>query len=240
MRVFFSEFAHDYSTYAFGYQAHAELEPGENAATAYEHGFLPRSNEPSVHNRFYMARSVRVPTERFAPSSENRRVLKKFDGLFTTTLLSREELVASEEFRSLFLSYFAGKHGEQVMSKERLEGILSTVLPLRGVRYANETGTIGYALEAAGDGYLHYWYPVYQLSHANTCLGMWMMIDAIRRAKDEGRAHAYLGTAYGEKGRYKINFEPLQYWNGEAWVEDSSALKALVKKDAGLVFKREA
>lgn len=238
MRIFHSEFAHDYTTYAFGYQVHGELEPGEDARTAYERGFLPRSNDPAVSNRFYMARSVRVDLARHEPSSENRRVLKRFDGALEESVMTREELAADGHFKALFLSYFDARHGVGVMSPERLAGILATPLPLRGIRYTEGGAPIGYALEVAGDGYLHYWYPIYEAERARTSLGMWMMLDAVRRAKAEGRGYAYLGTAYGEKGRYKMNVGPLSFWDGETWQEDSRALKALIDTEATRVFAR--
>lgn len=239
MRIFHSEFAHDYKTYAFGYQVHAELEPGESAEEAYAHGFLPRSNEPDRHNRFYLARSVRVPTEQFSLTTENRRIVKKFEGRFTETFLSREELSKSAEFKSFFLSYFNEKHGIGIMSEERLEGILASVLPIRGIRYLDGSETVGYALEAADGPFLHYWYPVYRPDMIGAHLGMWMMLDAVRRAKDEGRAYAYLGTAYGEKGRYKMNIEPIEFWDGEGWKQDANALKALLKSEATRVFSKD-
>lgn len=239
MRIFHSEFAHDYSAYAFGYQVHAELEPGENANEAYTRGFLPRSNDPSKTSWFYLARSVRVPLSLFTPSSENRRVLKKFDGTLTAHTMTRTELTESDEFKQLFLEYFKTRHGETVMSPERLEGILKSVLPLRAIRYEDAQGVAGYVLEAADGPYLHYWYSAYRADLAQSGLGLWMMTDALRRAQAEGREYVYLGTAYGEKGRYKMNFEPLQYFDGEEWKQDLASLKTLVGNDARLVFKRD-
>lgn len=238
MRTYHTEFAHDYGTYAFGYQVHAELEPGDDPALAYERGFLPRSNKPERTNLLYLARSVRVPVKKFAPSSENRRVLRKFDGTLTHDYLTREELKADEGFRTLFLSYFDERHGIGIMDARRLDGILATVLPLRAVRYLENSAPVAYALEVAGDSFLHYWYPVYEMSKEDKCFGMWLMLDAIRRAGVENRAHVYLGTSYGEKGRYKTNIAPLEYWDGEAWREGASELREHIKHDAGLVFKR--
>lgn len=238
MRIFHGEFAHDYGTYAFGYQVHAILDEGESAQFAYENGFLPRSNEPSVRDRFYMARSVRVPVALHEPNSENRRVLKKFDGLLEETIMSREELMGDAVFKHMFLSYFETRHGVGIMSPERLEGILATPLPLRGIRYSEQGVPVGYALEVAGEGFLHYWYPVFLPDRVHTSLGMWMMLDAVRRAKNEHRGYAYLGTAYGEKGRYKMNVGPLEFWDGKEWQNDTSALKALVSTEATRVFTR--
>jgi arginyl-tRNA--protein-N-Asp/Glu arginylyltransferase len=238
MRIFHGEFAHDYGTYAFGYQVHGCLEEGEEAHRAYDQGFLPRSNERAITDRFYMARSVRVPLARYTPTSENRRILKKFDGTLEEAVLTREELSCDDAFKTLFLSYFEKKHGVGVMSKERLEGILRTPLSLRGIRYSAQGSPVAYALEIADNGFLHYWYPVYESERAGTSLGMWMMLDAVRRAGSEGREYAYLGTAYGEKGRYKMNLDPLEYWNGEEWKDDREALKALIATEATRVFAR--
>jgi hypothetical protein len=240
MRIFHSEFAHDYSSYAFGHEVHAELLPNESAHAVYEQGFLPRSNDPSKTNWFYLARSVRVPLNAYKDTSENRRVTKKFDGSISSTFMTREELSQSPDFERLFLSYFDGRHGVGVMNKERLDGILRSVLPLRGIRHEDEKGVAGYVIEAADGPYLHYWYSAYRDDLAGTCFGLWMMADAVRRGKKEGREYAYLGTAYGQKGRYKMNFEPLQYWDGELWREDPASLKALIENDAKLIFKRGA
>lgn len=238
MRIFHAEFAHDYGTYAFGYQVHAELSPGEDARTAYANGFLPRSNDPEIRNRFYMARSVRIPLPEHRLTSENRRVLRKFDDALSIEHLSREELAQDTGFRKLFLSYFDERHGIGIMSAVRLEGILSTPLPLRGVRYCEGGTVVGYAVEVAGDSYLHYWYPVFAPERVHSSLGMWMMLDAARRAKDEEKAHLYLGTAYGAKGRYKMNLEPLEFWDGETWRGNGGALKELLRTEATRLFAR--
>ncbi len=238
MRTYHTEFAHDYSTYAFGYQVHAELESGDDPHLPYEHGFLPRSNQPERTNLFYLARSVRVPVARFTPDSENRRVLRKFDGTLTYDYLTREQLKTDGHFRTLFLSYFDERHGIGIMDEKRLNGILDTVLPLRAVRYLEADTPVAYALEIANESFLHYWYPVYEMSKEDKCFGMWLMLDSIRRAHAEGKAYVYLGTSYGEKGRYKTNIAPLEYWDGETWRTGAAELRAHIKHDAGLIFKR--
>lgn len=232
MRIFRSEFASDYPSYTFGYALHAELDNAEAPAVAYEQGFLPASSDPAVRNRFYMARSVRVPLAVFAPTSENRRIERKYDGAFATELLDPMALAHDPAFAPCFLSYFSDRHGQGVMSKERLEGILGTSLPLRGVRYTKEGLPVAYVLEIAADDLIHYWYSCYDAAYARTSFGMWLMLDGVRRAKDEGRTHIYLGTAYGAKGRYKMNIAPLEFWGGSAWNADMKQLKELIATDS--------
>lgn len=231
MKIVCGEFAHDYARYAFGYTLHAETEPGEAVAPIYAAGFLPASSDPSVHNRFYMARSIRVPLEMYAPTSENRRILKKFDGQFDAESLSREVLSQSEPFKECFLSYFADRHGQGVMTRERLDGILASDIPLQGVQYSHNGTPVAYVLEVDEEDFSHYWFSCYDTSYAGSSLGMWLMLDAVRRAKAAELRHLYLGTAYGEKGRYKMNITPLEYWNGTTWDADAKRLKQLVTED---------
>ena len=115
---------------------------------------------------------------------------------------------------------------------ERLEGILQSALPIRGVRYSQNKVPVGYIIEVYSKTFIHYWYSCYDLKHVNTSLGMWLMINSIQHAKQDGCTHAYLGTAYGNKGRYKMNFPALEFWNGNVWVNDTRALKELLEKDA--------
>lgn len=232
MKLFHSEFAHDYSTYSFGYTLHAAIEKGDVAKDVYAAGFLPYSANPNAYNLLYMARSVRVPVDTFVPSSENRRVFKKFDDTFTHRVVPRDELMHDTEFHQLFLDYFLARHGKKIMGAERLQGILKTELPLRGIRYETKEGKlIAAVFEPAEDGWAHFWFPAYHPRYIGASLGMWLMLDGVRRSKADGRTHIYLGTAYGEKARYKLNIEGLEFWDGIKWVADDNELKARMKED---------
>ncbi|MEK7602482.1 MAG: GNAT family N-acetyltransferase [Patescibacteria group bacterium] len=229
MRIFHKEFGYRYDSYEFGYTTYAKLEKKDQLKDVYAAGFLPHSADPKIHDQFYMARSVRVPLQQFSLTSENRRIEKKFVDHFTTEILSYEELKKDAEFLPCFLSYFEARHGERVMSKERALGILATTLPLRAIKYRDGDVVAGYVLEIIGDGFSHYWYSCYQPTYAGSSFGMWMMLDALHRGKNEGRDYAYLGTAYGDKGKYKTNFSPLQFWDGDIWNNDLSELKRRIK-----------
>ena len=230
MRIFQREFGERYESYEFGYATYATREDGDTLSDIYTSGFLPHSADPTVKDLFYMARSVRVPLSTFRETSENRRILKKFDGLFTSTLLTKEELSRDSDFLPCFLEYFSARHGERVMTEERARGILATPHPLRGVRYEEAGVLAGYALEVVGEDMAHYWYSCYTARHADSSFGMWLMLDAVRRAKNEGRSYSYLGTAYGSKGRYKTNFEPLEWWDGSEWNTNLKLLKERISE----------
>jgi arginyl-tRNA--protein-N-Asp/Glu arginylyltransferase len=236
MRVFRSEFGHEYGSYSFGYTIHGEREPEDQLAQVYADGFLPYA-PPSSDNAhlnqdlFYMSRSVRIPVTSFVPSSENRRIFRKFDGQFTIRILGHDELRSSPDFSNLLLAYFAERHGADVMPAERLKRILERDLPMRGIAYELDGTTVAYVLEIVEESFSHYWYSCYDLSYAGSSLGMWLMLDAARRAAEDGRTHLYLGTAYGEKARYKTNVPGLEFWDGNEWRADAHQLEALMRKD---------
>ena len=88
MKLLFSESKPDYGHYIFPYAIWAFPEPGETPADLFNYGFLPSSRDL---DRFYLCRQVRVRLKKFHPSSENRRIARKGEGL-------RIELVPRAEF----------------------------------------------------------------------------------------------------------------------------------------------
>ncbi|MBI2410260.1 GNAT family N-acetyltransferase [Candidatus Kaiserbacteria bacterium] len=232
MKISRNEFGHEYGqgVYRFGYCEYAYLERGDSPADIYAQGFLPHTADPAVRNRFYMARSARILLEDFAYTSENRRIAKRFEDTFVVDRL--EPRAADEEVRTLFLDYFAKRHGPRVMPPERLEAILAMPLPLHILTYRVNGELIAAVLEIAESSFGHFYYSAYDLSLVQQSLGMWLMLDATRRAKEDGRTHYYLGTVYGEKALYKANLSPLEFWDGARWNDDIARLKALARAES--------
>src|SRR5688572_8741396 len=76
MKLLFSEAKADYDHYIFPYAIWAFPEAGETPGDLFNQGFLPSSRNL---DRFYLCRQVRVNLAQFKPSSENRRILRKFN-----------------------------------------------------------------------------------------------------------------------------------------------------------------
>lgn len=231
MKVFSSELGHNYETYTFGYAQYAQLESGDKLTDIYAQGFLPYSGSPDARGIFYLARSARVVLGEFTLTSENRRIAKKFDGEFEKKRIPFKEFQPDEQFYIFCLQYFKGRHGEQVMPRERLElilnfGIISTI-----VTYSSGEKTVAYVFEVAEGTMGHYWYSFYDLSLVQQSLGMWLMLDCVRDAKVRGLTHYYLGTVYGGKTLYKTNFEPLEWWDGAEWSGDVKLLRERGRTD---------
>ncbi|MFQ6116120.1 MAG: arginine-tRNA-protein transferase, partial [bacterium] len=78
MKLVFSEYKSDYANYIFPYAIWAIPEPHETPAMIFDQGFLPSSLEL---DHFYMCRHVRVNLKNFSRTSENRRIIRKCEGI---------------------------------------------------------------------------------------------------------------------------------------------------------------
>jgi len=232
MKIVRNEFGHEYGQgiYRFGYCEYALSDESDHPVDLYQQGFLPHTADPAIRNRLYMARGARVPLQDFVYTSENRRVAKRFENMFAVERLAPSAV--TEEIRTLFFDYFAKRHGPRVMPVTRLDAILGTPLPLQLITYKKDGGLIAAVLEIGDKSFGHFYYSAYDLSLVQQSLGMWLMLDGARQAKEAGREHYYLGTVYGEKALYKANLEPLEFWDGSSWVTDVALLKTLARADS--------
>ncbi len=219
----------DFSTYIARPDTEFIEREGEPLGELYALGYLPHSGTKNLNNVFYSARSARVLLPKFEPTSENRRIAKKFDGQFTKEHTG--DFVPDEAFYNFCTTYFANKHGPQAMPRERLEQVMRCGLVSNVTVYRSADTVVAYVLEVEGSAMSHYWFSFYDLAYARQSLGLWLMLDQIRDAKERGIEHYYLGTVYGEKALYKTNFEPLEWWDGNGWNIDVATLKTLSRKD---------
>ena len=230
MKIFASEFGHSYETYSFAYTLYAQKEENDPLSSVYEKGFLPYSGSKEIYDHFYMARSVRSDISLWEPSSENRRVLRMFDGEFTKKEKSLSEVRTDEQFFDLCLSYFNLAHGS-VMPRERLELILDTKLITKVIEHSKGDTPVAYILLVEDDTVSHYWFSFYKHEYAKSSLGMWLALDHIRDIKGS-KKYFYFGTCYASKALYKTNVEPLEYWDGKSWVNDVKKLKEMCRSDS--------
>ena len=230
MKIFTSEFGHSYETYSFAYTIYLKKEHGDRLSDIYEKGFLPYSGARNILDIFYHARGTRLYIPDWNPTSENRRVLKMFDGQFEKIIRKLEEIKKDEIFFELCLSYFNLAHGD-VMPRKRLEQILEMNLISQVVEYKKDGIPAAYLLLVEDEDISHYWYSFYKQEYTKTSLGMWLALDHIRDLKETSKKYFYFGTCYAEKALYKTNVEPLTFWDGEKWNDDIKLLKSLCRSD---------
>lgn len=231
MKKFSSEFGHNYDTYSFGYTNYCLREPADKFADIYHNGYLPYSGSLGIKNVFYMARSARVPLISLELSSENRRVAKKFDGHFQREVTPVKKFEINPTFLSFCTDYFAKRHGQKVMPRERLQTILNAGLTTDIITYRSDNKPKAYVLEISDPILSHFWYSFYDLSLVHQSLGMWLMLDCACHAKAAGKKYFYVGTVYGQKALYKTAFRNIEFWDGKHWIPNLKRIKNLGRND---------
>jgi arginyl-tRNA--protein-N-Asp/Glu arginylyltransferase len=229
MKLLFSEAKADYAHYIFPYAVWAFPESGETAADLFDHGFLPSSRSL---DRFYLCRQVRIDLKKFVRSSENRRILRKGDGI-TATLVPKSKFEYTPARREFFKTYADIKFGKNVMSYERLDllfvgAITSHVLLFTDTKSGEEIGLVTLYLEPNRLAY--YYYAFYDLNYYSRNLGMFMMTTAVALFAERGFRHLYLGSCYLENALYKIQFAGAEFFNGVRWTQNLKELKYLIRR----------
>ncbi len=236
MRIFFSEFNSNYTTYTFGYAVYAITESELEIEEAYQQGFLPYSSDLSIKEEiFYLCRSVRIALARFVDSSENRRVDRKFDDLkVEINLLNKSDLVDNKEFVDFCLSYAEERFVGGTMSRERLNYVLARQNGNAFLEFKVDGRILAYVLIGINGKSLHYWYSFFDYTLLGELpVGKWVMWKTIRWAMEKELSYVYLGTCYKEKALYKVrDFKGVEFFVGEReWSSDVNLLKKLCKED---------
>ena len=235
MKIFYSESKPDYDTYTFNYGIYCLMEDLAECDEIYSRGFLPYSgNTELMHSIFYLARSLRVDIDRFADTSENRRVNRKIEHLeIQLNCLTKNEVLHSDtKFHHFASTYVQERIGDQ-MPISRLDYILTRPVGTHVFKFSQGENPVGYVLAYLSKKALHYWFSFFDTelmkSHA---LGKWMMWKIIKWAQEHNLDHVYLGTSYGTKSLYKIrDHKGLEFFDGSGWNTDTNQLKSWCKKD---------
>lgn len=230
MKLLFSEHVSDYAHYVFPYAIWGFPEKGETPAQMFDAGFLPSSRNL---DRFYLCRHVRVNLAKFKPSSENRRVLRKGEGI-RFELVPRAKFNFTPERRAFFKNYADIRFGKDVMSLARLDAlfdslIISHLLVFTDSKTGAEVGVATLYLE--GDELAFYYYAFYDLNYFQRNLGLFLMTTAVAEFANRGTKHLYLGSCYSENALYKTQFAGAEFFNGFCWSHNLKELKYLLKRD---------
>ncbi len=234
MKLLYSEYKSDYSHYIFPYVIWAFPEEGEHPSEIFAKGFLPSNREL---NRFYMCRHTRVDLKRYEPSSENRRIMRKGEGI-SWRLYSRHEFDYTDQWRRFCKSYADAKFGQDVMTFERLDSLFhspvcSHILVFKDDASGKDIGLVVFYVEESRAAF--YYYSFYDLDYPNKSLGMFMMTCSVALLKEHGFDFIYLGSCYSRNALYKSQFAGFQFWNGFKWSENIKELKYLIERDGGEV-----
>src|ERR1017187_1072880 len=230
MKLLFSEAQSDYGRYLFPYVIYAVPEAGEAPADLFNAGFLP---SPRGLYQFALCRNVRVDLAKFKPSSENRRILRKGEGI-AMKLVPRAEFDLTSARREFYRNYADIRYGKDVMPPERLEltfnsPVATHLLVFTDAQSGAELGVVVLYLDAPRVAF--YRFSFYDLNHFNRSLGMFMMTTAAVYFAREKFAHLYLGTCYSERALYKTQFAGVEFFNGFRWSDNLDELKFQLRRE---------
>lgn len=230
MKLLFSEAKSDYGNYIFPYAIWAFPEANETPGEIFARGFLPSSY---ALDRFYMCRHIRVSLPEFAPSSENRRILRKGDGI-EARIVTRAEFDFTPERRAFCKKYADAKFKPSGMTLERLDALLASrivthILIFSDATAGKEVGLV--MLYMAEPAMAFYYYAFYDLAYFSRNLGMFMMTSAVATLAARGVKHVYLGTCYSPNALYKFQFAGAEFFNGFAWSRNAKELRYLVERE---------
>jgi len=195
-------------------------------------------------------RSVRIDLLKFSPTSENRRILKKTDNISSTAIPLPLALPGCDtslayhySIGKLAKDFYEIKFGKGVMSAQKIKEMLTDskksnfnsllVYSLNEDAASDAPGqigretAIGYAICYCSAEIIHYSYPFYDLMKSPKDMGLGMMIRAIEYAKKSGLKYAYLGSIQNKAGLYKLQFEGLEWFDGNGWSNDTGEIKKL-------------
>lgn len=230
MKLLFSESEADYSRYLYPYVVWAIPEAGEAPADLFNAGFLPGARGLE---QFYLCRNLRVNLAQFSSSSENRRILRKGEGI-TMQLVPRAEFDLTPARKDFFLNYAEARYGAGVMPTERLELLFNSPLATHLMVFTDASGAeLGVVLlYLAAPRLAFFRYSFYDLNHPNRSLGLFLMTTAVEFFAAQKFQHLYLGTCYAERALYKTQFTGVEFFNGFRWSQNLDELKHLVRRDA--------
>ena len=196
----------------------------QSVSEMYEKGYLfTRLGKGAMQK----TRSVRINLSKFELSSENRRILKKTEGL---TSSERELPLRDYDFSlgKLAKDFYANKFGPAVMSAQKAKELL-TDSEQSNFNLLIDCGGIGYAICFANKSILHYSYPFYDLQKSPKDMGLGMMIRAVEFAKAKNLKYVYLGSLQRPADTYKLQFAGLEWFDGEKWRIDLEEVKKLLR-----------
>lgn len=197
----------------------------EHITTMYDRGFVCVRPEEGMMQQ---TRSIRMDLSQFELSSENKRILRKTDGLE----LHMQTLPYSDytwQIGKMGKDFYEQKFGDGTFSANKIKELLTSGRKdfNRLLTYTLNSVSVGYCIAVETNELLHYSYPFYDLNSDFKNLGMGMMVRAVEYAKASGKKYIYLGSFQRPGDVYKLQFSGMEWFDGEVWRSEVDELKSI-------------
>jgi arginyl-tRNA--protein-N-Asp/Glu arginylyltransferase len=214
----------------------------QNINDLYNQGYVFTRKDKGVMQQ---TRSLRIDLSKFKLSSENRRILKKNE-----PLLLRPDTIPYPDYTwaigKMGKDFYTTKFGDGTFSANKIKELVTDenksnfnrlLSYLHALELESEISQsamlVGVCISRETNKLLHYSYPFYSLNidpNTYSNLGLAMMTKAIVWAQDQNKKYIYLGSAQRPGDTYKLQFEGLEWFDGQAWKNDMDELKSILKK----------
>lgn len=87
---------------------------------------------------------------------------------------------------------------------------------------------VGYVTAYIDDEIFNYTFAFYDNNSGQKNLGMGMMLNCVKWAKEHGKKYIYLGSVKDASGLYKTQFAGWEFFDGGVWSEDKERLKEVI------------
>jgi arginine-tRNA-protein transferase len=165
---------------------------------------------------------VRIPVDRFVPSRNERKLLKRNADLSVRTAPA----LATAEHWELFRRYLEARHGDggmAAMTRTDFEAMVSdwTVASLLLEGRDSQGRLVAVSLtDRLASGYSGV-YKFFEPNEQRRSLGTWTILQLLEKARADGLPYVYLGywIAGSEKMDYKARFRPMEQLTAQGWVD---------------------
>lgn len=211
-----------------------DLSP-EHLNALYNEGYVATRVDKGVFNK---TRSMRIDLAKFEPTSENRRIARKNEWF----ALEAHDLPYKDyhwSIHKLAKDFYTTKFGEDTFSANKIKELMTEpgksnfnkvlVFKKKDATTGAPGEAIGYCIALETEKILHYSYPFYIQNPETPSTGLGMMIQAITYAKERGLTYIYLGSLQRPSDTYKLQFEGMEWFDGNAWQKDIAPLKEILK-----------
>jgi len=206
-----------------------ENSEGKNPTELYDRGFVFTRRGKGEMDQ---TRSCRIRLSNFSLSSENRRILRKTEGL-TLTPLPLPYPNYEWSIHKLGKDFYTEKFGDNTFSANKIKELMTDTENSnfnRVLTYTENDSSLpsGYAICFENESLLHYSYPFYDHIHLPKDTGLGMMIRAIEYAKEADKEYIYLGSLSRPTDTYKTQFAGFEWFDGNEWQTDITTLKEIL------------
>lgn len=198
---------------------------------AYEEGYVLTRIDTG---HMVKVRSIRVNLQRFYETSENKRIIKKFNHKIKLIRLPLQSF--DPNILIMAKRFYDTNFGKDVFSGIKIKELLT--------KPNNFNVLLAYEYSSKFEGYcfcrivetdeqkiIHYCYPFYLLEKIKTNFGIYMMTIAIKDFHDCGFNYFYLGSCHNSKCKYKLQFKGIEWFDetSNKWDDDLEKLKNIIK-----------